>query len=139
MFQDLQREVSSLYELVWLAIGRATGGASVLFGTWGATVTHADSPFTPAAGRIMIPVDTSGGAVTIEMPANPSDGQTFFVKPVVASATPITVAAVGLGVTVEDPSNACNFGATGTVPGQGGAIGWKFRLSDQKWIGMTSF
>lgn len=107
--------------------------------TWKTTtVTNGLSPYTPAAGEAWIPCNTSGGAVVINTPANPVDGQDFSVKPVVASATPITVTAVG-GATIENPSNACSFGASGAVPGQGGAVTWKYKASTTQWIGASGF
>jgi len=109
-----------------------------IFGTWTATVVASASPFSPAAGQIMIAVDTTAGAVTINTPASPVDGQILFVKPVTASATPITVAGTA-GVTVENPSNAGNFGATGEVPGQGGGVGFKYQATGTRWIGFTGF
>ena len=104
-----------------------------IFGTWVATVDHAASPFVPAAGQIMIPVDTSGGIVVVDTPAAPVDGQLFIVKPVAASATPITVTAVG-GATIEDPTNPCTFGASGSVPGQGSGAWWKYQATGTRWI-----
>jgi hypothetical protein len=120
---------------VWVKRGTGAHGA----------VGHADSPFTPTAAEICVPFDTSGGAVTINSPlaqdgvSLPLDGQEFLMKPVVASATPAQLQANGAGVTVEDPSNACSFGATGTVPGQGGAVKWKFQATSKQWIGMSGF
>lgn len=107
-----------------------------IFGTWTADVLPAASPFTPTAAQIMVAVNTSTGAVTVNTPAAPVNGQMFCIKPTAASATPITVAANGGGITVENPSNAGNFGATGSIPGQGSGAWFKFRSSDSKWIAM---
>lgn len=107
--------------------------------------THADTPVTPTANQRCIPFDTSGGIINISTPLNedgvslPADDQVFYVKPMVPSATPATIVANGAGVTVENPSNACNFGASGTVPGQGGVVGWKYQATSKKWIGFTGF
>lgn len=109
-----------------------------IFGVWTATVNNAASPYSPTAGQVMIAVDTSTGAVTINTPATPTDGQIFFIKPVTASATPITVAGTA-GATVENPSNAGNFGATGQIPGQGGGVGFKYQAAGTRWIGFTGF
>jgi hypothetical protein len=104
-------------------------------GPWIATVTHAASPFSPSAGARMIPVDTTAGAVTINTPGFPFDGQFFFVKDVTGNAavTPITVAASG-GSTIEDPSNPGHFGATGTLAGQGQSVGFKYKMATTQWI-----
>jgi hypothetical protein len=109
-----------------------------IFGTWTTTVNNAASPFSPTSAQIMIAVDTTGGAVTINTPASPTDGQVFFIKPVTPSATPITVAGTA-GATVENPSNACNFGATGEISGQGGGVGFKYQATGTRWIGFTGF
>jgi hypothetical protein len=109
-----------------------------IFGVWTSTKNNAVSPYSPAAGEVMIAVDTSTGAVTINTPATPTDGQIFFVKPVTASATPITVAGTA-GATIENPSNAGNFGASGTIPGQGGGVGFKYQATGTRWIGFTGF
>lgn len=114
--------------------GILLGASAAVFGTWTADVIPAASPYTPTAGQIMIAVNTSTGAVTVKTPANPYDGQPFCVKPTAASATPITVTATS--GTIENPSNAGNFGASGLVPGQGSGAWWKWRASDSKWIGM---
>lgn len=112
--------------------------------TWHATLTHASTPFTPNPGAngaadMVLPCDTSGGALTINTPASPYDGQMLTIKPIVASATPITLHANnGGGETVEDPSNSGSFGLNGTVPGQGAACRWKYRASDKKWIGWSN-
>lgn len=113
-----------------------------LFGPWTADIVPGASPRTLLASEIMAAVNTSTGAVTVLTPlaqdgaSLPTNGQVFCVKPVAASATPITVQANGAGVTVENPSNAGNFGATGLVPGQGSGAWFKYRLSDKKWICM---
>jgi hypothetical protein len=112
-----------------------------IFGSWTTTVTSGASPYSPAPGEVMIAVDTTGGVVVIETPnvPPPINGQIFFIKPVTQSATPITVQAVGAGVTVENPSNAGSFGATGTIPGQGGGVGFKYQAAGTRWIGFTGF
>jgi hypothetical protein len=110
----------------------ATGGSGT-----GGTFTNANSPVTATAAGVLVPCDTSGGIVQVNTPAGPTDGQIFGVKPVVASATPITVHASS--GTIEDPSNAGTFGANGSVPGTGGAVLWKYRAADTKWIGMSGF
>ena len=114
--------------------GTLLGASATVFGTWTADVLPGASPYTPLAGQIMIAVNTSTGPVTVKTPANPYDGQPFCVKPTAASATPITVTATS--GTIENPSNAGNFGASGLVPGQGSGAWWKWRASDSKWIGM---
>jgi hypothetical protein len=107
----------------------------------------AASPFTPTAAQQYVAVNTTTGGVTVLTPLGsssgatlPFDGQTFTVKAVAASATPITIQANGAGVTVEDPSNGGMFGATGSVQAvAGGAASFKYRESDKKWIAWASF
>ena len=112
--------------------------------TWHATLTHASTPFTPnpatnGPADLVLPCDTSGGALTVNTPASPYDGMIITIKPIVASATPIILHANnGGGETVEDPSNSGTFGANGTVAGQGPACRWKYRASDLKWIGWSN-
>jgi hypothetical protein len=108
------------------------------FGPWGATNVHADSPVALTAAAPVRAFNTTGGAIQYLTPplASLFDGMVIGIKPAVASATPATLHAQnGGGETVEDPSNSGNFGADGTVPGQGPACFWKYRVSDKKWIG----
>ena len=61
-------------------------------------VTFAMSPFTPAGTDSYLAVDTSGGAITINMPASASrGGLPLTIKDVTgnAAANPITVARAG--------------------------------------------
>lgn len=114
--------------------------------TWHANLTHASSPFTPnpatnGPADLVLPCDTSGGAIQVNTPptAQLYDGMIITIKPVVASATPIDFHANnGGGETVENPSNSGSFGTDGTVPGQGPACRWKYRAADKKWIGWSN-
>lgn len=109
---------------------------SLFLGTWGATVVHAGSPFLLTAAAPLKAFDTTGGAIQFLTPAAPFDGMVIGLKPAVASATPATLHANnGGGEVVEDPGNSGNFGANGTLAGQGPAFYWKYRASDTRWIG----
>lgn len=124
----------------------ATAGLPSSVVPWTADVLPVASPFTPSAAQQYVAVNTTGGAVTVKTPlaadgiSLPVDGQEFVVKAVAASATPITIAANGLGVTVEDPSNGGTFGANGAIQAvAGGAARFKYRASDKKWIAWAAF
>jgi len=144
--EDVQKEIQDLWEMVWLL--RASGGGGPQNTVpWTADILPGQSPFTPTAAQQYVAVNTTTGAVTVKTPLGsssgatlPFDGQTFTVKATAASATPITIQANGVGVTVEDPSNGGTFGANGTIQAvAGGATSFKFRASDKKWIAFGSF
>jgi hypothetical protein len=110
-------------------------------------VLPAASPFTPTAAQGKIAVNTAGGVVVVKTPLSPTlgrpfDGQIFYVKARVASATPITLqanAATPGGCTIEDPSNGGTFGAAGSIQAVAGAcVGFEFRASDGLWIAFAS-
>lgn len=66
------------------ALGGGGGGL-----TLATTVTNGTSPYTTASGEL-VPVDVSGGNVTIDLPtAVGLDGETIYVK-LVTTATPTT-------------------------------------------------
>lgn len=123
--------------------GTGGGGGTTVFGAWakgagGGNVLPADSPFQAVAANSLVPVDTTGGAVTVKAPVGPSDGQVFGVKDATGKAalTPIQVTAIG-PITIENPANAGNYGAAGVISAQGSCVMWKFRASDNKWIAFS--
>jgi hypothetical protein len=127
--------------LIALIRARAGGGLFGFGGTWasgagGGNVLHADSPFQTPAAHVFVPVDTTGGAVTVNAPASPFDGMNWNVSDATGHAAlqPITVAATGVGINLEDPSNPGTFGAAGTIATQGGKVTWKFRKATNTWI-----
>jgi hypothetical protein len=117
---------------------QGTQGATGLAAVWTNNITSAGSPFTPSTVQTFVAVDTTAGAVRVNTPLAPTDGQFFFVKAAVASATPIAVfASAG---TIEDPSNGGTYGASGTIQAvAGGSVGFKYRASDTKWIAFAAF
>lgn len=108
-------------------------------GAGGNNVLHADSPFQATVVNPCIPVDTTGGAVQVNTPANPVDGQLLFVCDAVGNAgvTPIVVHANNAGETIDEPQLPGTYGANANITGQGVCIGWKYRASDKKWIAFS--
>lgn len=114
-----------------------------IFGQPFADVVPGASPFTPTAAQRLVLVNTTTGAVTVLSPlaqdgvSLPTNGQAVCVKPAAASGTPITFQANGAAVTVENPSNPGNFGATGLINGQSSGAFFVFRASDKKWFAIA--
>lgn len=58
--------------------------------TEGATITAADSPFSASAGYQYV-IDASGGAVTVDLPADPADRDTVEFTVVNAGSNDVTI------------------------------------------------
>ncbi|HZU81911.1 MAG TPA: hypothetical protein VE987_03295, partial [Polyangiaceae bacterium] len=88
--------------LIALLRSKAGGAIFGFGGTWasgagGGNVLHADSPFTTPASHVFVPVDTTGGVVQVNAPANPFDGMNWNVSDATGHAAlqPILVAPTG--------------------------------------------
>lgn len=147
---DIQKEIQDLWAL--LRVIKSSVNPAALFGTWFAggtgingAVGHADSPFTPSLTTpVLIPVDTTGGAVIINTTSGTlSDGQVLFLKDITGNAGVVPInfkANNGGGETVEDPGNEGHFVAgTVNVTAQGAFVGWKWQKASNRWIGWMGF
>lgn len=82
------------------------------------TKAFADSPYTILAGDDLILVDTSGGAVTLTLPASSGGGKVYRVKKTTSDFTAITVARAGSD-TIQDVATG---GTSATLHTQGEEI-----------------
>ena len=56
------------------------------------TVAFADTPYAVTATDYQIDVDTSGGAVTVTLPASPTNGRELNIKKITTDANVLTIA-----------------------------------------------
>lgn len=82
------------------------------------TKAFADSPYTILAGDDLILVDTSGGAVTLTLPASSGGGKVYRFKKTTSDLTAVTIARAGAD-TIQDVSTG---GTSTTINTQGEEI-----------------
>ncbi len=95
--------------------------------TTAATVTHAMSPYVARFSDVLIPVDVSGGVVTVKFEVSPVTGAfEHTVKNEAGDASVNVITVDGNGKNVEDPNAPGTFAATVPVKVTGAAVAWRF-------------
>lgn len=82
------------------------------------------------------PIDTTGGAVSVQTPAA-TNGAFFGVSDVKgnASVNPISILAVGVGVTIQNFSNPSSYGSSSVIAAAGGPTVWyAYHATLNAWI-----
>jgi hypothetical protein len=87
----------------------------------------ADSPYTATTDDREIHVDTSGGAVTIKLPATPQDDQPIFIKKITGNANTLTID--GNGKTMDNTLTTWGTGATVNLF----EFRFRFNAADDTW------
>lgn len=137
MFHDLQQRIADLYELVWLAITKASHAASVIPIPWVAVPAGATQTVAVQNSPQYFEVDASAAQVTLDFPASPIDGQEVTIT-ISSSATAADVLLVaGAGTKMADPGTPGTFSSSGGtvgLGGQGSTFKIKFQAATSKWI-----
>ncbi len=89
-----------------------------------ATVTHATTGYVAKPSDVLIPVDVSGGVVTIKFEPAPALAARHTVKNFAGDAAIAPITVDGNGNNVEDPNNTQSYNATGQIRVQGDAVTW---------------
>lgn len=137
MFQNLQKEVGTLYELVWLAIAKASAAIPVVPTTWTAVSAGATQAVAAQNATQFFEIDASAAQVTFDFPANPVNGQEVVLK-ISSATTAADVLLVAGGATeMEDPGTPGTFSAPGGtvgLGGQGSVFRVKYQAAKTRWV-----